>query len=440
MTRGAVVLVALTCAPALASAREATELESEPSARTASAPLAPPIEPRAPESPKTEYAAFPIVAGNSDIGVQLGVAGFITRVAAGARPYVWKSDVLLSASFKPSPGEDAGIDVAHQAYDLRLDLPRYLGTRVRVMPGVFVERHVNSGYFGLGNDAPAIPLRDGTFGRRYQAITEEVRVRLNVRFPLHGPIDGMAGIMLRYTDATAYAGSKLEADSRVVESNGEPRVRGLDPIASAIPAVGVVYDTRDNEISPRSGSFHIVGLRAMGGLPSSRDVGYVGGSVVLRKYVPLPGSFVFATRFVGDVMAGNAPFYDLAQGVTFTPVDLIGGHGGLRGVPNGRYTGKVKVLASAELRTLLVTFGLLGQRLRLGAQAFVDVGRIWSELPPDSRRDGRGVGLKYGVGGGFYLIWGEAAVVRLELAYSPDAHDANPGLPIGIYAADGHAF
>lgn len=391
----------------------------------------------APEEPRTELAAVPIVAGNSDIGVQMGGAGFITRLGPGSRPYVWKTDLLLSFSLKPGPN---GLDVAQQAHDLRFDFPRFLGSRVRVMPGLFIERHVNAGYFGLGNATPAILQSDGTFGRRYQSITEEVRARINVRVPILGPFDAMVGLQLRYTDGTAYPGSKLAADAAVSDAGGEPRIRGLDPIGSAVPAVGIVYDTRDNEISPRSGAFDIIGVRGGFGVPASRGILYGGGSVVVRRYAPLVGPLVLAGRLVGDVIVGDAAFYDLQQGVTFTPVDLIGGHGGLRGVPNGRYTGKIKMFGSVELRALLVTFGLFGQRFRVGAQAFTDVGRVWSDFNANFARDGRGLGLKYGVGGGFYVIWGEAAVIRVELAYSPDALSANPGLPIGLYAADGHAF
>lgn len=391
---------------------------------------------------RSELAALPIIAGNSDIGVQVGAAAFITRLVPAHRPFAWKADILLSLSLKPGP--DGGVDVAQQAHDLRFDFPRFLGSRIRLMPGLFVERHVNAGYFGLGNATPVIFLPDGKVGRRYQSVTEEVRVRVNARFPIRGPVDGMLGLQLRYTDAQAYPYSKLAADAVVVEADNRPRIFGLDPIASAIPAAGIVYDTRDDEVSPRSGAYDIVGVRAGLGVPagggtSNVDMRYVGGSVVLRRYVPV-GPVVFAGRFVGDVIAGNAPFYDLIQGVSFTPIDLIGGHGGLRGVPNGRYAGKIKMLASIEVRSLLVRFGFLGQRFRLGAQAFADTGRVWSDFRIDPARDGRGFGLKYGVGGGIYFIWGTAAVIRMEVAYSPDATAANPGLPVGFYVADGHAF
>lgn len=399
-------------------------------------PPPPPTQPDASDA-RTEVAAFPIIAGNSDIGVQFGGAGFLTRLAPGAKPYAWKGDILLSMSLKPGPG--GSVDIAQQQHDIRFDFPKFLGTKVRVMPGLFVERHVNSGYFGLGNASQPSVGPDGSFGRRNQAIVEEAKLRVNVRVPIKGPFDAMFGLQIRYTDATAYAGSKLEEDARATDADGRPLLLGMDPTFSLIPAAGIVYDTRDNEISPRRGAFDVFGVRAGGAWPSSREIGYGGGSIVLRRYIPA-GPIVLAGRVVADVIVGRAPFYDLTQGVTFTPTDLIGGLGGLRGVPNGRYTGKVKMFTTAEARALLFQFTALKQRFRVGTQAFVDVGRIFSDLSPEARLDGTGLGLKYGVGGGAYFIWGEAAVIRMEIAYSPDARSANEGLPIGFYIADGHAF
>lgn len=298
---------------------------------------------------------------------------------------------------------------------------------------------MNAGYFGLGNATPAIPQADGTFVRRYQAITEEVRARINVRVPIRGPFDAMFGLQAALHGRDGICAQQARRGCR--------RRGGRRPVAG--PRNGTdgqrgacgrhrVRHVRQRDLAAPGRAFDIVGARAGFGVPASRGVLYGGGSVVLRRYVPLVGPLVLAGRFVGDVIAGEAPLYDLQQGVTFTPVDLIGGHGGLRGVPNGRYTGENKKFGSVELRALVVTFGLLGQRFRVGTQAFVDVGRVWSDFNASFARDGRGLGLKYG--GGFYVIWGEAAVIRVEMAHSPDALSANAGLPIGLYVADGHAF
>jgi hypothetical protein len=41
---------------------------------------------------------------------------------------------------------------------------------------------------------------------------------------------------------------------------------------------------------------------------------------------------------------------------------------------------------------------------------------------------------------GGYLLWGQAAIFRLDVAYSPDAVADNPRFPLGIYVEDGTMF
>jgi hypothetical protein len=98
------------------------------------------------------------------------------------------------------------------------------------------------------------------------------------------------------------------------------------------------------------------------------------------------------------------------------------------------------VITNVELRTVLPRFHLFGQRLRPGTILFGDAGRLWSRYSFDRERDGSTLGLKYGLGGGFFIQWGEAAIFRLDAAYSPDAIAENPGLPLGIYVSDGLIF
>ena len=144
---------------------------------------------------------------------------------------------------------------------------------------------------------------------------------------------------------------------------------------------------------------------------------------------------------IADFEFGRAPFYDLQQGGVFEPQHLLGGETGIRGVPQGRYGGDMKVVSNIEIRVPLPRFRLLGQRFRFGTTAFFDAGRVWATVAaPSTAQDGTTLGLKYGVGGGGFLQWGEAAIFRLEAAYSPDAESENPGFPLGIYVSDGLMF
>jgi outer membrane protein assembly factor BamA len=204
-------------------------------------------------------------------------------------------------------------------------------------------------------------------------------------------------------------------------------------------SVGFMYDTRDSEFVTRSGIFYQLGVA--GTLGSMEHVGYGEVATVLSHYAPLGGPFVFAMRFVTSLQFGRIPFFDLAQAGTFEPQYLLGGENGVRGVPQGRYAGRIKVGTNLEVRgTPFPRFTILGERLRIGTTTFFDAGRVWSDYAVISPADGNAIGLKYGVGAGIFLQWGEAAIFRVEAAYSPDAVSENPQLPLGIYVSDGLMF
>jgi len=149
---------------------------------------------------------------------------------------------------------------------------------------------------------------------------------------------------------------------------------------------------------------------------------------------------VLAGRLVLNAQTGNVPFYDLFQAGPFDMKEMPGGSAGIRGVPVGRYLGPIKAIGNVELRAMLVKFTVLGQHFALGGDAFFDTGRVWSDYTFHSPLDGKGSGLKYGVGGGIYVLWGQAAMLRIEAGYSPDAVSENPSLPLGIYVNDGVMF
>ena len=65
----------------------------------------------------------------------------------------------------------------------------------------------------------------------------------------------MYGLALRNVTPSSYAGSKLDLDSRRIDKNGEPYLRGLESLNHAVLSGGLIYDTRDNGITPHRGSF-----------------------------------------------------------------------------------------------------------------------------------------------------------------------------------------
>ena len=84
-----------------------------------------------------------------------------------------------------------------------------------------------------------------------------------------------------------------------------------------MPATGVIYDTRDNEIFPRAGAFHQMGIKFAQGLPDDGQVQYGAASGNFAWYFQLGPETVFATRMALDLQVGNVPFYDLYSGGPF---------------------------------------------------------------------------------------------------------------------------
>lgn len=386
---------------------------------------------------KTEWAGFPVVGGSTDVGVQFGAAGTVTHVGGGFKPYWWKADALISASVKGGP---RGTEIVQQSHDLRMDIPGGANGKARLQPGVFFDRTVNAGYFGLGNATRVVTNPDGTFGSRYQYTHQEFRTRLNIRTPIDGPWSAQYGWQLRYVNPSAYAESRLAIDATTRLSDGRPLVRGLEPLGIGIVNGGLIYDTRDDEIFPRRGSFHLGAIRLAGATPTESGVYWGGANFILRRYVSLGGPFVLAGRIFADFMVGQPPFYDLASAGAFIGIDFPGGPQGIRGVPNGRYSGLIKVVGNVELRATHISFRFIGSKFRLGNTLLVDAGRVWNDYTFSDVRDGTSIGLKYGIGGGAFLIWDTAALFRVDLAYSPDASAANPGFPIGIYVQEAMMF
>jgi Omp85 superfamily domain len=400
-------------------------------------PLPPPEREHEPllDPRRYELAGFPVIGGNSDIGLQFGAAVTWTRFWDSAFPYLWNIDLLLSASLKD---DQTGFRMVQQSHVLRLDMPDLLHGRMRLDARGSFQRTINAGYYGIGNVSQAGPtIGEATIGRRYQYVQEEGRVRTILRWHLAPPLDVAVGTNVRYEAPEVYANTKLSEDLAAGAVAGS--LAGAQSALLAGLSAGIMVDTRDSEFVTRSGYFYQVGLSAVGG--SAENVGYGEAAAVLANYAPLGDWLIFANRVVASFQFGRVPFYDLQQGGVFEPQSLLGGENGVRGVPQGRYAGRVKMIANTEIRaTPFPRFTLFGQRLRIGTSTFLDAGRVWSDYAVLSPADGRSLSLKYGVGLGVFLQWGEAAIFRVEVAYSPDAVAENPDFPVGLYVSDGLMF
>ena len=396
------------------------------------------------KDPDTDYttrrfepAGFPLLGGDSDIGFQFGGVATLSRFGDGIRPYAWNMDVVGSVSIKDGP---QGVEFVQESFLYNADFP-YLGGKLRFNPQVQYQRTINMGYFGLGNAASGVVPANytGPAGRYFQWIDWVASAYFQTRYVAYGKWSVSGALGYRYMDPTAYADSKVARDAVAKNPDGSPVIRGLEPLSVTQVAVGTSYDSRDDEIFPRDGTVGVLGIDWQQGIPADGSVQYGEAQALIQGYRPL-GPLVLAARAVADFQFGHVPFYDLFMSGPFSQSEAVGGGSAVRGVPVGRYSGKIKMYGNVELRGMFVKFHLLKQKVTLGADALFDTGRSWVDYTFRSPLDGSGLGLKYGVGGGIYVLWGQAAMFRIDAAYSPDAAAENPSFPLGLYVADGVMF
>jgi outer membrane protein assembly factor BamA len=382
-----------------------------------------------PAAPKNDFTIVPVAGGSTDVGVGGGFFSALTRNQAGRAPFIWNIETAWFISFALPMGKN--LVVPYDDGYAKWTVTRFLGTpmQLELRPSFTDEEALY--YYGIGNaSTTARPRGEPDAYFRYGRVHPSLRANLTFRL-----MDHLAGeVGVRYTASWLHAAadSKLAADER----GGSPEVQRLIGNTSGVQSValfqyGIHADTRDNETSPRSGTWDEAVIKLSPGGTRALPYRYGDATVTLRAYVPLGHRVTLAARAVGDLLFGDVPFVELPR---FEDTYALGGSNGVRGIPGQRYYGKVKAFGNLELRARLFDFHLLGKVMAMGGAVFVDGGRLWADFRPHPELDGPGWGIKYGVGGGLRLSSGTAFVLRGDVAWSPDA------TPIGGYVAAGEMF
>ncbi len=375
-----------------------------------------------------EFNLLPVGGGTTDIGIGGGYFMGYDRVTPTKAPYEWNVESAGFVTF--APGHGGGVIVPYQDLYVKLDVPRFFrNIELEIRPEYSWETTLN--YFGLGNASSAVvPVGAPNKYFLYGRLHPEVDIDLRWRFVDH--VNGRTG--LRYVQSWLQVDndSKLAEDLRTGSAEVKSLLGSTAPSGVALFNYGLQVDTRDNIVSTHAGTFDSLDLQVSPGGPSWLPYRYLEATADLRVFVPIWRPYItLAARVVGDVLYGDPPFYALAR---FEDTYAIGGLNGVRGVPGQRYYGKMKALGNVELRTEILSLHAFGNNMVFGAVGFLDGGRVWADTSLHPELDGSRIGLKYGVGGGLRLQSGSAFVLRLDVAWSPDA------TPVGAYFAAGQMF
>jgi hypothetical protein len=380
---------------------------------------------------RDEFIPVPDIGGNSDVGLEVGVAASYVRFRENMYPYLFRLDVVGATSFK---SDFRGFRAVQQYHTVRLDSPQFLSPRLRFDVRVDFLRAVTATWFGVGNAIAAVPRPpppDPDAASAYEYIAQHVRLSALFRIKTGTPFDLALLTHTRYEFPDPFPESKLSDDIAAGSVIG-----GKASLLETVGA-GVMIDTRDSELLTTRGIFYAFGLA--GTVGSAEAARFGEGSAVLTHFARIARPVIFANRVISSFKFGRLPFYELQQGDVFNPQYLIGGDGGVRGIRLGRYAGLIKVIQNTELRLLpLPRFRVFRWSMLPGATVFFDAGRVWSDYGFHPSVDGRNIGLKWGAGGGLFFQWDAANLFRIDAAYSPD--DTARSVPVSFYFESGLHF
>jgi outer membrane protein assembly factor BamA len=380
------------------------------------------------EAPHTDFNIVPVVGGSTDFGFGGGYFAGLVRNQKHRDPFLWNIDSSGLITFKYNSA--GGFTSPYQDIYLRLTVPRLFDSPLRfeIRPSYTSE---DTYYYGLGNASssaapPNAPHGYFNFKRTHPQLDVEIRGRIVDHLAVH------TGFRFTHNAVSTASDSKLEQDANTGSAEEKHLLGQIRASSVLLLKYGIQWDTRDNEVSSHAGTYDSLDLKLSPGGTEMFPYRYGQTTLELRAFVPLSKpKLTLAVRVVGDVLFGNAPFFELAR---FDDTFAIGGTNGVRGVPAQRYYGKAKAFANLELRTELFTFHAFHKQIVFAFVPFLDGGRLWADTKSEPELDGSGVGLKYGVGSGVRLQSGSAFVIRADLAWSPDA------TPISGYFSAGQIF
>lgn len=367
-------------------------------------------QPRPGEPKRWELTALPAINFSSDEGF-----GYGALVEAynydGRTPY--RVSVQPTLFFTTRGRRDVTLFV---------DAPRLLGDGWRMDAFVGHEQELATPYYGRGNatvddaslssDANPYYYRYGRTRARALANVQRRLGRSRARALLG------AGFAHVTTDATPFdSGTTLLA----AELAGGPAPSGTLPYLRT----GIVFDSRDREIGPRSGWWNeLLVQRVDPALGASHA--YTRATVSARRYVPIGPRLTNASRVIVQQTSGDVPVYDLATVQTsYRQEEGLGGSRMVRGIPKNRVMGKGLFVLNNELRWRAADFGVRGKSSFLLLSAFLDAGRVWEE---SIRVREMASDLWTGYGAGARLGWGASSVIAIDVGRSASATQLYVGL------------
>lgn len=345
----------------------------------------------------------------------------------------YRAEINLSA-FYTTGGE--------KEFELEWDFPYIFNSEWRVGGNCDFEIDPDYLFFGVtekslsplsyypGNDSSKAPVNNASFNdytnnqtgsianyNAYQQQEQSAGISLE-----HSWFKGKVRTLVGYELAGYITTTPLNNNSLLHEQAEEGLISGYGTSRTGELQAGLIYDTRDLEPDPSSGTYaELTNQYAASVFGSQFNYNRI---FFHYNYYHLlfPGTFkkfVFAGRIGVGYTSGNAPFYEyLDQWTSAGDIDGLGGAQTLRGYTEDRFAAPAMLLANIELRYRFWQVDLLEQHLGFYLIPFFDAGGIGNTL----NRVGNFQNLRFSEGPGAQIAWNEDTILRFAYGMSSEGN------------------
>ncbi len=352
----------------------------------------------------TQIAFLPALAYNSDLGFIGGGLFSRYKYENDLRPFYSYLHVNALLSTK-------GLISSTIFYDK----PNVFNSDQRLTTEVYISRFLQNPYYGIGN-----------YTKLPQALKD------SADYYLYKSFSTGFEFILRRPLTKNQKGEQLDIFGQVVFDYRTPwgnnddqlilveRPRGVSGIRASALGAGFIWENRDNEFAPTSGTFAKAGIE-VGQKVFGSSTNYLKFESEARVYSTfhLLRNITYANRLTFHHTSGALPYWKLAE---------MGGEDSMRGYPENRFRDNNALYLNSELRTWLWEFPEYD--VRLGGTIFVDVGRTF---PNNASLDNIFSDLKYTFGfGGNSSFFTDDFILRGDIGFSDEGY--------GIYFTAGYMF
>lgn len=309
---------------------------------------------------------------------------------------------------------------SEREFQITWDSPYIFNTKWRLRGQC--EYMVNPNYLFFGTtEATLNPLTSNPEDNNFYNTFQQEERSFNISFE-HSWFKSKLRTLIGYELAGDAITTPLNSNSLLEQQAAAGLIRGAGIDHVNLLQMGLIYDTRDLEPDPSSGSFSELTDEA-----SSTALGseYKFNRIFFHynHYQKLfPAVFkklVFAGRIGIGYTSGAAPFYEyMDQWSSEGDINGLGGPQTLRGYVQSRFVAPAMTLANIELRYRFAQANFIKQHLAFYAIPFFDAGGVWNSLTRIGVKN-----LRYSEGPGAQIAWNEDTILRFDYGFSPEGSE-----------------